>query len=143
MSATNMPRFTAGSSLYLSTRFYLMTPSVASVGNSGLTVTPQQGVTFVPPCLNATGGCYPAPDGRFLSICPCGSPGTCGPCFDLSIGGYDLGSKNICYCDTVSVTPRPCCPKKTPKCCGQCQPLSDGTGKFCDGECVGALQHCP
>ena len=104
----NVPGFTAVSSLYLSTRSYTMMRSVPSAENSRLIVTPQQDSTFVPPCSNPLGGCYPAPDGSFLSICPCGSPGTCGPCFDLAVEGYDLGSKSICLCESVSVPPDRC-----------------------------------
>ena len=142
----NVPGFTAASSLYLSTRSYTMIRSVSSAGNSILIVTPQQGTTFVPPCSNPLGGCYPAPDGSFLSICPCGSPGTCGPCFDLSVEGYDLGSKNLCLCDSVTVTPPPCCPASKPFCCGSCVPLPGG-GFKCDGACINPHahppQHCP
>ncbi len=51
-----------------------------------------------PFCENQLGGCYPGPDGRDLSICRCGSIGECGPCFQLTISGYDLGMRTICHC---------------------------------------------
>ena len=140
MNAISMLRFTAASTLYRSPRNYLMRS--VSAGSSGVGVIPQQASTFVPPCSNPLGGCYPAPDGSFLSICPCGSTGTCGSCFDLSVEGYDLGSKNICLCQSQSVPPLPCCPPKTPKCCGVCRPRPDGTGLICDGTCIGPSEHC-
>jgi hypothetical protein len=106
MSAINMVGFTAGFSLYRSSQYYLMTRSAGSIGNSGRTVTPQQSIVG-PPCTSPLGSCYTAPDGSLLSICPCGSPGTCGPCFDLSVEGVDLGNKHICLCESENF---PCCP---------------------------------
>ena|SRR5215469_2098420 len=136
-----MTRFTAACTLYLSTRSYMTTSSPAA-RNSGPVVTPQQGGAFTPPCSDATGACYPDPFGNFLSICPCDSPGTCGPCFDLSVEGFDLGNKHVCLCSEITTT-IPCCPPKTPFCCGDCLPRPDGRGSFCKGQCIGPGQHCP
>jgi hypothetical protein len=32
--------------------------------------------------------------------------------------------------------PIPCCPSRTPFCCGVCRPLPDGRGSMCDGNCA-------
>jgi hypothetical protein len=64
----------------------------------------------------------------------------CGPCFNLSVEGYNLGNKNICLCES-QITP--CCPAGRPICCGKCQSQPDGTGSICDGMCIGRGQHCP
>jgi hypothetical protein len=133
--AMMLPGFNAGSSLYRSGQYFLTAPSVGAVGNGRLPVTPQQGQTFVPPCSNPLGGCYTAPDGSLLSICPCLSPGTCGPCFDLSVEGFDLGSKQICLCESVTVPPPTCCPGR--KCCGAC------VKGVCMGPCVLPDRQCP
>jgi len=139
MSAISMSRLTAEFSLYRQSQHYLMTRSVGSIGDSERTVEPQAG-SPVPPCLNlALGGCYPAPDGSLLSICPCGSAGTCGPCFDLSVEGFNLGNKNICLCESVLSR---CCPDPSrPICCGVCRPQPGG-GSLCDGQCAHQIGDC-
>jgi hypothetical protein len=50
------------------------------------------------------------------------------------IGSGDSGSG--------SGGPVPCCPTKTPYCCGTCQPLPGGRGYHCDGTCAKSREFC-
>ena len=38
--------------------------------------------------------------------------------------------------------PEPCCPSKTPFCCGKCEPLSGGRGFRCNGTCAKNRSFC-
>ncbi len=135
-----MPGFTAEASIYQSARYYVMTPSVASVApvrDGGLVSMS----LLVPPCgSGALGdqGCYPDVDGSLISICPCGSPSdNCGPCFDFTYIGHDFGMLKVCRCVEPTSPPPPCCPVGK-KCCGTCVP-----GMGCDDVCIGKKEQCP
>ena len=89
-----MPGFTAEASMYPSTRYYVMTPSAASVRDSGLV-----SMAACTNPLNAGGTtCFPTFNPNlFISVCDC--DGTCGTCTDL---GFPFGNKQICPCTPSS-----------------------------------------
>ena len=144
-----MPGFTAEASMYPSTRYYRVAPSAASVRDGGLVSM----AAWTAACSNPIGtqGCYPDEDGDMISICPCGSQSTGGPCFDLTVdtgtifGTVDLGMQQICKC-----TPSDggggggggggCRPCSQQNCCGDWNPA---TGQCCNGPCKGPGQSCP
>src|SRR5947209_7086148 len=130
----NMPGFTAEASMYSSTRYYRVTPSVASIRDSGL--------VSMAACNNPLGdlGCYPTFDPNiWVSVCDC--DGTCGQCFDLTIdyyGSHNLGSKQICQCTPPPpYTPPPGCQPPC-RCCGD----RDNKG-VCHGGCACPPHVCP
>jgi hypothetical protein len=77
----------------------------------GVCVPKNQPCPVNPPseCIDQLGneGCYPSVDGTLIKLCKCGSTGTCGPCFPMSVTvdtvfGFhteDLGMRTLCRCD--------------------------------------------
>jgi hypothetical protein len=65
-------------------------------------------------CIDQLGneGCYPSVDGTLIKLCRCGSTGTCGPCFPMSVtvdtvfGPHreDLGMRTLCRCGAGAST---------------------------------------